>query len=341
MSKRMIFLDNSRISAFKSCPMQYFMRHKLGWAPAYVRAALEFGGAWHEGKAAIFNAFKDNAGKLIPHVEAFKAMVMERARAEFLKEWYKRGMPDPDDMAQAEKLFPRVPGLAYEQLNNFLNIKFEWLQSIEVLEVERPFAVPLFENDDVRVFLIGRKDAVMRNKQGVWALEHKTTSLKSNKDMCKNGAFFQYKFLNMFDMSPQVNGYTFSLKMEYGTEAMGVYILGSLIHKDVISVLPKYGIENAFKMIPVFKSDEVLRTWFHDTRYWIEQMLEAEKTGIYAHNESGCTHQYGNCDFFDVCKLTSDPKKLPMRPENLKVEFWQPFDESQLEKIIKEIEDAS
>jgi hypothetical protein len=253
-------------------------------------------------------------------------------------------MPNPDDLIQIDKLYPRVPGVASELIGHFLDVKMPWLLDIEILEVERPFVVPLFETETQRIFLIGRKDAVIRTPDGIWALEHKTTSLKAKVESCKNGSFFQYKFMNMFGMSPQVSGYTFSLKLEYGQEAMGVYILGYLVHKDILTSLPRYGIENAFKTIPIYKSEELLATWYADTKYWVEQLLkmnnDSSKTEDlhWPHNEASCQHQYGDCEYKDICELTALPSKLPVIPPGYKEEFWEPFDVNQLEEIIKEIE---
>ncbi len=341
MTKKFLFLDNSRISAYKSCPMQYKIRHKMGLTIDKLKPPLSFGGAWHEALAEMFNCFKalnNSGGKPGPD---FKAAVLKSSQDAFMKEWFVRGMPDTSDMAVMDQLYPRVPGIAFELLNYYLEVKYDWLLSVKVLEVERPFVVPLFETNTHRIFLIGRKDAVIETSDGIWALEHKTSSLKAAKDKCMNGQFFQWKFLNMWGMSPQVNGYTYSLKLEYGSRAMGVYILGYLVHKDIATTLPSYGVENMFKTIPVYKSDDVLESWHLDTQHWVRQMIESEKQDYYPHNESGCSHQYGDCEFKgDLCELTADPTKLAIIPPAFKEEFWEPFDVAQLERIIREIEDG-
>ncbi|MHA1970737.1 MAG: PD-(D/E)XK nuclease family protein [Candidatus Thorarchaeota archaeon] len=336
--KKFLFYDNSRISAYKSCPMQYYIRHKMGLTRDGLKPPLSFGGAWHEGIAEMYNQFKNLTDLGVHPGPTFKTDTLTKSKEAFMKEWYKRGMPDPDRLEIIEQLFPRIPGIAFELLEYYLEVKYDWLLGVKVLEVERPFVVPLFETDEYRIFLIGRKDAVIQTSDGIWAVEHKTTTLKANIPMCKNGQFFQYKFLNMWDMSPQVNGYTYSLKLEYGKKAMGVYILGYLVHKDIATTLPGFGIENMFKTIPVYKSDDALEAWHFDTQHWVKQLIESNRVNYFPHNESGCTHQYGDCEFKNICTLTSDPTALAALPGGYKEEFWEPFDVGQLEKIIREIE---
>ncbi len=319
--------------------MQYYIRHKKGLTIDTMKPPLSFGGAWHEALATMFNHFKVLTDEGLRPGSQFKTNCLEASKRAFMKEWYLRGMPSTDSLEVMERLFPRVPGIAFELLNYYLEVKYDWLLSIKVLEVERPFVVPLFETETYQVFLIGRKDAVIQTSDGIWALEHKTSSLKAAKDKCINGQFFQWKFLNMWGMSPQVNGYTYSLKLEYGPRAMGVYILGYLVHKDIATTLPNYGIENMFKTIPIYKSDDILEAWHLDTQYWVKQMIQSEKDNYYPHNESSCQHQYGDCEFKQgICELTANPNTLAVTPPEYREEFWEPFDVGQLEKIIKEIE---
>jgi len=337
-NKQLVFLDNSRISAYKACPMRYMIRHKLGWTTIGTKPALGFGGAWHKGMESILTSFKilrDSGGTPGSN---FKTSVLERAKIEFMNEWHLREMPDPNDLTNAEKLFPRVPGVAFELMGYFLDVKYDWLMDVKVLEIERPFIVPLFETDDHRVFLIGRRDAVIQDSDGIWAVEHKTTSLKAAKDKCVNGNFFQYKFLNKWGMDAQISSYTYSLKMDYGKAAKGVYVIGYLVHKDIMSILPSYGSENMFKTIPQFKSDEMLGDWFNSTVYWVKSLLESRQTNFYPRNESSCEHQYGSCEFKPICSMIAEPEKLATIPMDYKEEFWQPFNESQLESIINGIE---
>ncbi len=180
-AKEIIFLDNTRISGCKGCPMYYCIKSKLGWVPSKARPPLDFGGSWHEGKAEIFREIKKRKETFprspIPD-DQYWTDVHERAFESFMTEWHKRGLPDPSEAPEMMELyFPRVPGTAREMLWHYIDQNKLRLWEIEILDIERPFVVPLFETETQKVFLVGRRDLTYRDYSGVWAMEHKTSTL--------------------------------------------------------------------------------------------------------------------------------------------------------------------
>jgi len=335
--KEIIFLDNTRISGLKKCPMFYMIRTKLGWVRDSVKPALGFGGAWHEGKAEVFRQVK-LLKQLRPTVPAreinkdFWTQVHEKAFASFMAEWTLRELPDPARFPELmEQYFPRVPGTAKEMLWHYIDQNKSWLWEIEILDIEKPFVVPLLETDTQRIFLVGRRDMTYRDSQGVWANEHKTTTLGAAEKYIVQGQIFQWKFLQMFNMSPQVAGYTYSIKLEYGNEARGVVISGDLVHKKH---------NDKFQNIPIWKDDSWLESWYTDTQFWVKQLLWHDKEKFYPHNENSCDGQYGPCEYKDMCEACSDPRELSQVWQGYKVEFWEPFDEDAMKEIMLRIENG-
>lgn len=334
-AKEIIFLDNTRISGCKGCPMYYCIKSKLGWVPSKARPPLDFGGSWHEGKAEIFREIKKRKETFprspIPD-DQYWTDVHERAFESFMTEWHKRGLPDPSEAPEMMELyFPRVPGTAREMLWHYIDQNKLRLWEIEILDIERPFVVPLFETETQKVFLVGRRDLTYRDHSGVWAMEHKTSTLGAAAKYMAQGQIFQRKFLQSFSMSPQVAGYTYSLKLEYGTEARGVMISGDLVHKEH---------NNKFHNIPVWKDDSWLEGWYNDTKYWVERLLHYDSTGFYPHNETSCETQYGPCEYKEICEVCPDPRKLPNVWVGFKVDFWEPFDEEAMKDIMRRAEGA-
>ncbi len=328
--KEIIFLDNTRISGFKTCPMKYMIKNKLGWVRDNIKAALDFGGAWHEGKAEIFRRIQAIKAINAPFDEIKWDDIHELAYAAFLTEWTERGLPLPEQAPELmEQYFPRVPGTAREMLWHYIDQNKQWLLEIEILDIERPFVVPLFETPTQRIFLVGRRDMTYRDSGGVWANEHKTTTLGAAEKYMANGQIFQWKFLQMFNMSPQVAGYTYSLKLEYGAEARGVVISGDLVHKKH---------NDKFQNIPIWKDDSWLEQWYNDTCFWVERLLWHDEEGYYPHNESSCDGQYGPCEFKEICEACPDPRTLPQVWQGYKVDFWQPFEEKAMKDIMRKIE---
>lgn len=332
MAKEIIFLDNTRISNCKACPMKHCIKSHLGWVREGHRAPLDFGGAWHEGKAEIFRQVKflRDSGVDTPPDEGFWEFCHLRAVNAFNTEWTARGMPLPEENPELmEQFFPRVPGTAQEMLRHYINQNKTWLWEIEILDIEKPFVVPLFETETQRIFLVGRRDLTYRDHAGVWAGEHKTSTLGAAEKYIVQGQIFQHRFLTSFNMSPQVAGYTYSLKLEFGDEARGVVISGDLVHK-------KYN--DKFQNIPIWKDDFWLEGWYNDTIHWVKQLLQYEADGYFPHNETSCETQYGSCEYKEICEACPDPRTLPQIWVGYKVDFWEPFDEAAMKDIMRRIE---
>lgn len=331
------FLDNTRISSFKACPSAYAMRHELDWTKDTSKAALDFGGCWHEGMAAVFK----NLSSAKSHTE-----LATFAKEGFQAEWYHRGLCDVDNIISMDDLYPRVPGVAFEMYSNYLESRWDWLQTIDVLSVEAPFCVPLIDDNKcyicgtdtskpelltitnacstcgtmpIKVFLVGRRDAVIQTDDGIWVLEHKTSSLYS----VDYG--FQWKFTTSFSPNSQVDGYSYANLMDYGDKARGVYINAALVHKKRHDI---------FKTLPIYRSLDLLESWYDDTTHWVKELITHKHQKYWPHNTSSCFTQYGACEFRDICEISSDPFKLPVTPMGYKVEHWEPFDEKTLESLI-------
>lgn len=317
-SDDVILIDNSRVKAYKACAMNYFINHQLYWRPAIDAPALGFGGCWHEAMAMIFNMIKKHGAS---HFSRKELIVL--AKHAFMEEWKKREMPNPDNMLVMEDYFPRVPGVAFSMIENYVDQKYNWFQEIEVLAVEQPFLVPLTEYKGKRVFLIGRTDLDFKDREGIWVGEHKTSSLYSKTYT------FQYKFTHSFSNDAQVNTYVFKQKMTYGAKVKGAQIFGALMHAKI---------HDKFKVIPIYKDDFFLEAWYKDTCYWVHQLIDQTEQDFWPKNDTSCATQYGFCQNKAVCDMVSDPRSLATHPMGYKIEKWEPYDETTMKKIMKEMD---
>lgn len=320
-----ILLDNSRISHFKSCPMQFKIRDILHWTRDTAKPAMDFGACFHEGFAALFKNINKGFGQ---------GELLEMATFGFQSEWNKKELPSFDDMIAMDDLFPRVPGVAGEMYENYISQKWDWFTEIEVLEVEKPFLVPLITPEDnilykgepVTVYLCGRRDVVIKDQDGIWVVEHKTSSLYS-KDYG-----LQYRFTNGFNPNSQVDTYAYATKLQYGDKARGVYINGCLVHSKRHDI---------FKVIPIYKSEGMLESWYNDTRFYVEQLLRHQESGYWPHNVQGCYTPYGTCEFKEICETCDDPEKIQADIfPGYKIEKWEPFDEATLKELLDECTNA-
>lgn len=218
---------------------------------------------------------------------------------------------------------------AMEMLFNYIEERRPMLSrsDFELLEIEKPFAVPLDPDDD-RLIYIGRLDKVFRYQKRIYIGEHKTTTLY------KRDGPFQSAFVDSFSPNTQVDGYLYAAYHTYGKEFKAVWIDAALVHKDV---------HDGFRFIPIERQFAQIDTWLWEARYWIAQ-IEANKDAYNAINDRNtdylaafpkntvsCT-QYGGCPNLDLCKMWANPDVHAL-PHGFRLERWEPFDELKLAEI--------
>ena len=85
-------------------------------------------------------------------------------------------MEYPLTLEKQDRYAPRTPMIAAEMLSNYLNERWDFMTTVELLSVEQPFAVKLYA-DDTPIRYIGRFDKIVKHPQhGILIIEHKTTS---------------------------------------------------------------------------------------------------------------------------------------------------------------------
>jgi len=333
-TQQILTYDNSRIKSYKHCKREYQLAHTLYWTPLGDAPALVFGGAYHEAKAAIFR-HKDNLER---------CNLIEVAMLAFNDEWEKRKGPSSvEDLAM---WFPRVPVVAEESIHNWLDKYYDWLIKIEILEIEEPFAVPLFikhtcpycmnklsetywENNKyclhchaplTEVLLIGRRDLVFRLNGKVHVLDTKTSTLYA-----VNGGF-QKQFVDQFHIDSQVDGYYYTTILTHG-ECESMIIDAAQIKKGHYDILDMYEYTRDF---------HGLYTWFEETAQYVNNILRDTKEGAhrFVRNPEACGTKYGFCKYYNICRSIYTPWNEIAQPPGFKIEKWEPFDEEELKALI-------
>lgn len=316
--------DNTRISDFKKCPRFYYYRHVRDWEPMATRIPLDFGGAWHVAMEIVWPAIV--AGKP-------KADIIQAAYLAFIQDWVARGQPQPKDINyELEKqMSPRTPAVALEMLSDYVTTRYNRIQDLELVSVERPFVVPLDPEDDT-LFYIGKIDKVVRERQGrgkIRGIEHKTTT------SYKKEGKFKTSFLDSFSPNSQVDGYIYSLHMTFGHDKVaGVWVDGALVHKT----------ETGFIFIPVEKQLQQTNMWLWNTRYWID-MIEANTAHLaslspndpymaaFPQRTESCWDFNSACDHLMTCKSWANPiGKGP--PKGFRVHKWDPLEYLDAEEML-------
>ena len=324
------FYDNTRLKDHRNCNRFFFLRHSLGWTMPGASAALAFGGSWHNAMDAVWKAVCID--KMID-----QQAIMDLGYEAFLKCWTEDYNMRPDEDLtpdEIDRLLPRTNGVALNMITEYVINRWEFLQEIVLLDIEKPFAVPMPNHPNI--FYIGRLDKVFKYRGDVWVGEHKTSSLYK-----KNGPF-RADFVDSFSPNSQVDGYIYSASLHKGERVRGCMIDAALVHKTV---------HDGFQFIPVIRPDNAIDSWLHeaemeitDIRYSEKKINESIENGLskksvflpsFRKNSEQCIGKYGPCMFLNVCKMTDNVlKDLPDGPPpDLTVKRWEPFDFYKLENM--------
>jgi hypothetical protein len=323
-TKKITLLDNTRISAFKTCARYYYFSHIRHWRAEEKSPALTFGSSWGHAMDAIWGA------QLLPAKPPKRDLVALGYDA-FVAEWIK-ALPHPDELSpdDLENLAPRTPQIAKEMLWGYVEAR-EYLFSypaFRVLTIEEPFAVPL-DPDDPTLFYVGRVDKVFEHRGAVIGLDHKTTT------SYKKGGPFRGDFVDSFDVSSQLDGYIYALRTQYGARAHEVWIDAALVHKQV---------HDGFKIIPEARAEEFADSWLWETMNWVDAIKgniaalverrdpDAPYMAAFPRNTNSCV-QYGRCQFLDICRMCVNPETFAEPPLGYRYEPWSPLDELKLKKL--------
>jgi len=314
------FYDNTRVSSFRGCPRSFLYRHVMHWTPEHKSYALTFGSGWHEGMDVIWRELAKD-----PKVDAVD-LAKEAVKA-FMVIWKEDGHPSMDEMSFGDDQ-PwgfRSPMTALEMFINYIDERRSFItaDNFELVDIERPFAVPL-DPDDPTLFYVGRLDKSFKRMGKYYLGEHKTTTAYK-----KDGPFM-YAFIESFSPNSQVDGYSFAARMIYGEKFKGVMIDAALVHKTI---------HDEFRFIPVERQFSQLDAWLWETHYHIAQ-IEANMAAVEAtephdaylaafpKNTTTCAN-YGGCVYRDLCKMWANPIGKDC-PNGFKVEKWSPFEELEL-----------
>lgn len=149
-------LDASKLSCFQDCARKYFYQYILGWRIDSPDLAMEFGSAWHCAMEALLRNKKTSS-----YLDSVPG-----AYEEFLT--YYRRFFDPELDANNE---PRGPdgcqSALVEYAAQYINDEFN------VLYTEVTGSVPITDTHSM-CFKI---DAIVEGPEGIYCLEHKTTSM--------------------------------------------------------------------------------------------------------------------------------------------------------------------
>ena len=315
MNNTDLFFDNTKLSSYKDCPRKYFLRHVKQWRSEGTAVPLVFGLSWHAGQDVVWQQAKNlEQGDL-----------HQGAMAAFMETWVEEGFPEELDHGQIAVFNPRTPGVAGEMYHNYINDRWNMLQSCTLLQAEQPFAVPLPDLD--RAWYVGRLDKIIEYNGMKLVIEHKTTATYSK------ASGFQTSYIEGWFSDSQIKGYQFGAGLYYPGLTQ-VWVDCALVHKTV---------HDAFRFVPVSHNFDLIKEWLGDAQGWVTEIIKNEQEykqaghltpGCFKKNENSCYGKFGACPNLDICRATSDISADMPVPSGYIVEEWSPFETLGLNKLL-------
>jgi hypothetical protein len=175
----------------------------------------------------------------------------------------------------------------------------------EVVEVERPFRLVIYEDSDLRVILQGRIDLLVDNGQMIMPVDHKSESRRSEP----------------VELSNQFMAYAYASK-------------SSNIIVNKIGFQTSLKAEEKFYRKMLSYEDDNLEEWRDEYIFKIRELIGYAEINHFPHRYSSCQDKYGKCSFHDICHTHRAAREMKLKSHFQIVEPWDPF-------LDKEEEDES
>lgn len=277
-----LVITNTSRAKFLTCQQLYFWIYEMRLTPEITSTALAIGSLVHQGLAMILNG--DSEKKIRGTVREFVKYARETVRG--------------IDAQQFEKDTTVVEGMIFGFLKNK-----GLLRNVEVYKWDKEAAVEVpFEIDlGGDVAFAGVLDALVKDKDGNWLVEHKTAGVIGP-------AYIERLYVDW-----QTVGYTWAVEqLECKVKGTIYNVLG----KPAIRPTAKDGGEAGFlrRLEQEFKTNRT--KYFYSTKLYkrtddvqrypeivrdmAAQIRHCRKSGIWQQNDRQCVN-FGTCPFLRLC----------------------------------------
>jgi len=295
--------DASKIQTFMECPRKYFYRNVVGWEKEIPNVHLVFGEGWHRAMEHLL-------------LHGYEAKSIQGAFDAF-NSYYREHFHESSD----HERHPKVPESVLPALIGYTNqYKHD---NFEVLHTEIAGTVPVSQDRYVN----WRIDAVVKDKEGVFALEHKT------------GSRLMKAWSDQWYLSMQISTYTHVLYCLYEpNEVYGVRVNGSIFRKR----------DQEFVRVPIRKGLGAMKVWLDTVNHYLDMIEwsfeslqkvtpEDATMNAFPMNTTSCT-KYGTCPYFDFCITWENPVERitsEETPMGFNTRWWNPADrEKTANKVV-------
>ncbi len=165
----------------------------------------------------------------------------------------------------------------------------------------------------LHILLTGRIDAIIRNSNMLFVVDHKTTSRDESE------------VTEAFHLSLQTRGYA------YAARALGIPVAGCIINS--ILVRPPAKTERAakpreeFNRHTYFYSAESLDEYESDARAHVENLVHCLTTGFFPQTSLSFRSPCPRCDYHDNCRLPRAQRSADLQSQLYRDVTWSPINE--------------
>ena len=309
-----LVVDNSSLDLFQTCPWLYYVTILLRRTPAMPKAALNFGGALHEALRYRYSAIDH----LAPGDTTTTSMI------EILRTHFAQHPAPANDHRQCElaehfvstynKIYKREPWTIAKCNNK------------SIIEQPIMFVLGKLSNGHTLIYT-GRIDLAVRDSEGLWVLDHKTTFE------------FGLGFEDDMRITPQMRGYAVGLMKILKEQPVGYIINAIRVRKPRVMDLfdPASGVRvDDFKRQIEHFSYHELQEWQDNTLNLVEELIWHHARGVFPLHRKSCVGKYGKCQLYDVCLIKRDQREGFLMSNVFETNDWTPLNLPNLPKEKEE-----
>lgn len=179
--------------------------------------------------------------------------------------------------------------------------KFTRMDGVKVLEVEKPFIIELYQDDQLGIYYTGKIDRYTETPNfGLVPRDYKKAAQNRRPSSLSN----------------QFTGYAFAT---WPKDANIHYVI-----VDKVGFQKTLPPEERFRSYPLAYTMDMIDDWKENSIWWGKQYAYFLETGTWPKNRTSCD-KYGGCIFEDICASATEEARLhKLNTEFIVGEKWDP-----------------
>ena len=166
----------------------------------------------------------------------------------------------------------------------------------EVIEVEKPFRLVLYEDAELRIIIQGKIDLIVDTGQIICPIDHKTESRRSEA----------------LALSNQFMLYCFAAKSNN-------IIINKIGFQKTLPASEKF-----YREIMSYDDDNLLE-WRDEFIFKVRELIGYSEVNWFPHRYTSCSDKYGRCMFTEICHTPRFAREVRLKSQFEEVEPWSPF----------------